>query len=109
MTSIIKYDGDTIWKSGDTATNEPIKYRLRSGICFINASYSGQVTIGDTPELMITLPSEYRPTATLYFSVTNRGSSANGYGYIDVDGKLYLRNSLGTMGYFTFDVAYPVK
>ena len=109
MTSIIKYNGDTIWKSGDTTTSYPIKYRLRNGICFINASYSGEVNVGDTPVLITTLPSEYRPTAALYFSVTNRGSSAHGFGYIDTDGKLYLRNSLGTMGYFLFNFSYPVK
>lgn len=108
-TSTMKYNGDTIWKSGDTAISEPIKYRLRNGICFINAYYSGQATISNTPVLITTLPSEYRPTTTLYFSVTNRGSSAQGYGYIDTDGNLYLCNSLGTMSYFLFDFSYPIK
>lgn len=109
MTSSIKYDGDSTWKEGDTTATRPIKYRLRNGICFINAFYSGEVTIGDTPVLITTLSEEYRPTTTVYFPATNRGSSSHGYGYVDTNGRLYLRNSLGGMGYFSFDVSYPVN
>lgn len=108
-TSTMKYNGDSAWKTGNTTTTQPLKYRLRNGICFINAFYSGEVTISDTPVLITTLPSEYRPTTTVYFPATNRGSASHGYGYVDTDGKLYLRNTLGGMGYFSFDVAYPVK
>lgn len=112
-TSTIKYNdngsSDSAWKEGDTTTTRPIKYRLRNGICFINAFYSGEVTIGDTLTLITTLSEEYRPTITVYFPATNRGSSSHGYGYVDTDGKLYLRNTLGGMGYFSFDVSYPVK
>lgn len=108
-TSTIKYDGDTSWKRGDTTVSRPIYYRLRNGICFLTASYSGEVSVGDTPVLLGTLSAEYRPSETVAFPVSNRGSSAQGYGYIDTSGRVYVRNSLGSMGYFSFTVAYPVN
>lgn len=109
MTSIIKYDGDSTWREGDTTASRPMKYKLRNGICFLTANYSAEIAVGDTPVLVDTLPAEYRPSETVSFPVSNRGSSAQGYGYIDTSGRVYVRNSLGSMGYFLFSVSYPVN
>lgn len=108
-TSIIKYDGDSTWKEGDTTASRPIKYKLRNGICFLTAYYSTEVSVGETPVLLDTLPAEYRPSTRVYFSVDNRGSTAQGYGYIDTSGGIYVRNTLGTMAYFSFSASYPVN
>lgn len=76
-----------------------------------NISYTVEIgaTIGAVVLLLGTLSAEYRPSETVSFPVSNRGSSAQGYGYIDTSGRVYVRNSLGSMGYFSFSVAYPVN
>lgn len=107
--SVIKYDGDTEWKQGETTASAPIYYRLHNGFCTITAQYSGEVTLNATALLVMTLPSEYRPTSGINFNVGNRGASLQGgYGTINPSGQLYLRSPLGDMGYFQFCVTYPV-
>lgn len=108
-TSIIKFDGDAGWKQGTTTASAPIYYRLHNGFCTITAMYSGQVTLNNTALLVMTLSEEYRPSVTVSFAVSNRGSSVQGgYGTVNPSGQLYLRSALGDMGYFQFCVTYPV-
>lgn len=110
-TSKIKYDGDTVWKTGTTSASAPIKYRLRNGICTLTANYSGQITITATASTVMTLSEEYRPSTTVYFVILNRAASTpqGAYGSIDTDGKVSLLSPTGSMGYFEFCVSYPVK
>ena len=107
-TSTIKYDGDTSWHNGTTTQSAPIKYRLRNGICYITAEYSGQLTINDTPSTVMTLPEGYRPSTQMYGTIINRASSGGGVVYINPTGTVALRSTAAT-AYFDFNVAYPVN
>ena len=108
-TSTIKYDGDTSWHNGTTTQSAPIKYRLRNGICYITAEYSGQLTINDTPRTVMTLPEGYRPSTQIYGTLINRASAGGGTVIINLDGTIVLRHPPAATAYFDFTVAYPVK
>lgn len=109
-TSTIKYYGDTAWSSGPTAASEPIKYRLCNGFVTLTAQYSNQITLNNTEVVALTLPAAYRPSTSIMFNISNRGSSVQGaFGYVNASGEIRLRSPLGEMGYYQFSVTYPVN
>lgn len=108
MTSKIKYDGDTTWKSGGSSFNDWVKYRKRNGIVFICGNCAGEQIVGDDWVTMLNLPEGYRPTVDIPFTVHHRGTNAgDGYGEARTDGSVRLRNPFTSMGYYEFSVSFP--
>ena len=109
-TSIIKYDGDTAWEHGTTSATTNIYYRRKNGFVTITAQISGEVTLDNTTTTLINLGTEYAPSASVFFGITNRGSATQGaFGHVTTSGAVLARSPLGSMAYLNFSVTYPVK
>ena len=80
----------------------------RSGVVTVSGTSANGIQISNSYYALTTLPTEYRPPETVYFTGNAMGGSQHVFGYVNANGVVYLY-ATGVTKYWSYSVTYPVS